>query len=351
MPHGPRLDHSVETASKAPNSTTWPSASRTRSIQRSGSSLHLLGQVVPAFAITYLRAHLPPEGLRLLLDASEQCPDALPDALLALVCEVKAPQITIQSFEVGREGAPQAPIGGAQFGDMSSVDGVSVLLAHGMVVQQGEGVADVLLVELDDLELRKQKLSERNGKRLHGHTVPEGDLVAHPEVADKDVDLPVVLLVEVKQPLPTVHRIEPRLRNVSQGLEEPLHLGGLPLQRDPIQVSVLPLEGGLQAVVRAYLYSYPSEQAKRHVPTIGLLGDAHGLLDHIRPDIFRALLFARHYSSCAFFAASIQGRTSSLFSFSSSHRLTPASGSSDSFMASSRLPIWSSSSLMALMRA
>ena len=38
---------------------------------------------------------------------------------------------------------------------MSSVDGVSVLLAHGMVVQQGEGVADVLLVALDDLELRK----------------------------------------------------------------------------------------------------------------------------------------------------------------------------------------------------
>src|SRR5215204_3212648 len=351
MPHGPRLDHSVETASKAPNSTTWPSASRRRSAWRSWSPLHLLGQVVPAFAITYLRAHLPPEGLRLLLDAREQCPDAFRDALLALVFQVVALQVTAQSLEVGREGAPQAPVGGAQFGDMGSVYRVSVLLAHGMIVQEGEGVADVLLVELDDLELRKQELSQRDGKRLHGHTVPEGDLMAHPEVADKDVDLPVVLLVEVKQPLPAVHRVETCLRNVSQGLEEPLHLGGLPLLCDPIQVSVLPLEGGLQAVVRAHLYGHPSKQAKCHVPALGLLGDAHGLLDHIRPDIFRALLFPRHNSSRVFFAASIQGRTSSLFSFTSSHRLTPASGSSASFMASSRMPTWSSSNLMALIRA
>src|SRR5215211_2552230 len=277
-----------------------------RSIQRSGPSFHLLGQVVPAFAITYLRTHLPPEGLRLFLDACKQRPDTFRYALLALVFQVEAIQVTVQGFEVGREGAPQTPVGGAQFGDMGSVYRVSVLLAHGMVVQEGEGVADVLLVELDDLELREQQLSERDGERLHGHTVPEGDLVAHPEVADKDVDLPVVLLVEVKQPLPTVHRVEPRLRNVSQGLEEPLRLGGFTLLRNPIQVSVLSLEGGLQAVVRAYFYGHPSKQAKRQVSALGLLGDADGLLDHIGPDIFRARLFARHYSSCAFFAAPIQ---------------------------------------------
>src|SRR5688500_7717767 len=136
------------------------------------------------------------------------------------------------------------------------------MFVHGMVVQDGEGVADILLVELDDLELRKQELCERDGKRLHGHTVSEGDLVAHPEVADEDVDLPIVLLVEVKQPLPTIHRVETRLRNVPQGLEEPLHLRGLTLLCDPIQVSVLPLEGGLQVVVGAHLYGHPSEQAK-----------------------------------------------------------------------------------------
>src|ERR671920_1392771 len=322
-----------------------------RSIQRSGPSFHLLGQVVPAFAITYLRAHLPPEGLRLFLDACEQRPDALGYALLTLAFQVEAIQVTVQGFEVGREGAPQAPVGGAQFGNMGSVYRVSVMFVYGMVVQEGEGVADVLLVELDDLELRKQELSQRDGKRLHGHTVPEGDLVAHPEVADEDVDLPVVLLVEVEQPLPAVHRIETCLRNVSKGLEEPLHLGGLTLLCDPIQISVLPLEGGLYAVVRTYFYGHPSKQAKRHVVALGLLGDADGLLDHIGPDIFRARLFARHYSSCAFFAASIQGRTSSLCSFSSSHRLTPFCGSSALFMASSRPPIWSSSSLMALMRA
>src|SRR5829696_1222363 len=113
-----------------------------------------------------------------------------------------------------------------------------------MVVQEGEGVADVLLVELDDLELRKQELRQRDGERLHGHTVAEGDLVAHPEVADEDVDLPVVPLVEEEQPLPAVHRVEPRLRNVPQGLEEPLRLGGFALRCDPIQVRVLPLEAG-----------------------------------------------------------------------------------------------------------
>ncbi len=65
-------------------------------------------------------------------------------------------------------------------------------------MQEGEGVAHVLLVELDDLELGKQELRERDGKRLHCHTVPERDLVAHPEVADQNVDLPVVLLIEVQ---------------------------------------------------------------------------------------------------------------------------------------------------------
>src|SRR5829696_8442035 len=312
MPHGPRLDHSVETASKAPNSTTWPSASRRRSAWRSWSPLHLLGQVVPAFAITYLRAHLPPEGLRLLLDAREQCPDAFRDALLALVFQVVALQVTAQSLEVGREGAPQAPVGGAQFGDMGSVYRVSVLIAHGMVVQEGEGVAHVLLVELDDLELRKQELSQRYCKRLQGHTVPEGDLVAHPEVADKDVDLPVVLLVEVKQPLPAIHRVEPRLRNVSQGLEEPLRLGGFAFLCDPIQVSVLPLEGGLQAVVCAHLYGHPSKQAKRHIPTLGLLGDAHGPRCPLTPSSSRLLLSARQRPPGAFLAPRIKGVTTTL---------------------------------------
>src|SRR5215211_8328180 len=105
-----------------------------------------------------------------------------------------------------------------------------------MIVQEGKGVADVLLVELDDLELGKQELRERDGERLHGHTVAEGNLLAHPELTDKHVDLPVVLLVEVQEPLPAVERVEARLGNVSEGLEEPLHLGGFALLCDPIEV-------------------------------------------------------------------------------------------------------------------
>jgi hypothetical protein len=39
--------------------------------------------------------------------------------------------------------------------------------------------------------------------------------VAHPEVADEHVDLPVVLLVEVQEALAAVERVEAGLRGVS----------------------------------------------------------------------------------------------------------------------------------------
>ena len=150
--------------------------------------------------------------------------DALGDALLALLGQVVAVHVPIEGFEVGREGAPQAPVGGAQAWRSGQRLPPRRPLPRRVVVQEGEGVADVLLVELDDLELREQELGQRDRERLQGHTLAEGYLVAHPEGADQDVDLPVVLLVEVKQALPAVHRVEPRLRNVSQGLEELLRL-------------------------------------------------------------------------------------------------------------------------------
>src|SRR3712207_7661551 len=51
--------------------------------------------------------------------------------------------------------------------------------------------------------------------------------------------LPVVLFVEVQEPLPAVHSVEARLRNVSEGFEEALHLGGFALTGDSIEVGVL----------------------------------------------------------------------------------------------------------------
>ena len=51
---------------------------------------------------------------------------------------------------------------GAELGDAGAVDGVVVVVCDLVAVQQQHGVADVLLVELDDLQLGQQQLGQRH---------------------------------------------------------------------------------------------------------------------------------------------------------------------------------------------
>src|SRR3712207_5014271 len=118
----------------------------------SGSSLYFFGQFIPTFAVADLRPHLPAERLGFLLDTRLQLLDATGYALLALPRQVVASEVVAEGAEVGCESAPQTPVGGAKPRDVCPVYRFPVLLPHPVVVQQREGVLDVLLVELHYLQ-------------------------------------------------------------------------------------------------------------------------------------------------------------------------------------------------------
>ena len=67
-----------------------------------------------------------------------------------------------------------------------------VVLGDVVLVEERDRVTHVLLVQLDDLELREQQLRQRHRLALRGEPALERDLVTHPERADEHVDLPVV---------------------------------------------------------------------------------------------------------------------------------------------------------------
>src|SRR3954453_11291817 len=90
----------------------------------------------------------------------------------------------------------RAPVGGAQGGDPRAVDRVAVAVGHLVAMGEEQRVADALLVELDDLQLRQQQLREGDGPVLYLEAIAERDLVAHAERADEDVDLAAVLRFE-----------------------------------------------------------------------------------------------------------------------------------------------------------
>src|ERR687897_2804120 len=146
-----------------------------------GSSLHLFGQLVPSLAVPDLGPHLPAERFGFFFYALLQPLDALGDAPLALLRQVVAVNVLLEIREVGREGAPQAPVRGAKLGDLGTVYRVAVRLLDRVVVQQREGVTDVLLIELHDLELGEQQLGQRDRNGLECEPLAEWYLVGHPE--------------------------------------------------------------------------------------------------------------------------------------------------------------------------
>src|SRR5215211_322781 len=260
----------------------------------SGSSLYFFGQVVPALAITDLRPHLPAERLRFLLDTRLQVLDAVGDAPPVLIREVVAPEVLAERVEVGGEGAPQAPIAGTEARDVSGVYSIPVFVLDRVVVQERQGIPNVLLVELYDLQLGQQQLRERNRHRFQSQPLAEADLVAHLEGADEDVHLPAVLLVEEEEALAAVERVETNLGRVAQTLEEPLRLPRGAPGHDPVQVGVVALERRVEAVLRPQLDRHPPEKPENEVLPIRLLGDAQGLLGHVGTDVAHPFTAASH---------------------------------------------------------
>ena len=87
-----------------------------------------------------------------------------------------------------------------------------------------------------DLQLREQQLGERHASAL-ASSRPDGDLVAHAERADEDVDLPTVLSSKNSAAL-AVHRVERRVRRVAEPAEERCDLARRALRRDEVDVAV-----------------------------------------------------------------------------------------------------------------
>src|SRR3712207_2300578 len=273
-------------------------------LRSSGTSCDFFGQLIPTLAIPYLRAHLPAKRLGFLLYALLQHPDAVGDAPFLVFLQVVAPHVATESLEIRGEGAPQTPVGRAELRDVFDVHRVPVSVLYGAIVQQSQRVPDVFLVELDDLELGQEQFGQRDRQGLNVESLAKAYLVGHPEGAHQDVHLTIVLAVKVQQSLLTVHRVEANVGLVAQSLEKALHLGRCAPRCDPIQVGVLALERGVEAILGPQLDRHPTEQPERKTLPVGLPRDAQGLFDDVGPEITHAVTTGTG-SRCRFYGSQI----------------------------------------------
>src|SRR5262249_16849017 len=222
--------------------------SRTRECrwQRKASSA-FLRKVVPALAFADLRAHAPGARFRRSLDPLLELCEAGGDPGKILAIRARLPAARL---EVAGDRPPETPVLRAELRDASRVDGVTVLIAELVVVQDRDRVAHVLLVQLDDLQLRQEELGERDRSLVELETSFERNLVAHPEGAHEHVDLAIVLLVEEEQALLRVERVERDVRLVTEFAEELLGGARRTPSRDEVEVAVGPLQLRRQAVPR-----------------------------------------------------------------------------------------------------
>ena len=118
--------------------------------------------------------------------------------------------------EILRDRAPQTPVRRAEVGDARAVERVAVGGADVVAGQQRDCVADVLLVQLDDLQLREQQLGQRDAQAIDLEPALERNLVRHAKGPDEHIDVASMLLVEEEQPLLRVQGVERDVRLVTQ---------------------------------------------------------------------------------------------------------------------------------------
>ena len=118
---------------------------------------------------------------------------------LFILGEIVLREVVAAGGEIAGQRAPQPPVRAAHLCDTSGVDRVAVALVDSVSVEQRERVADVLLVQLGDLQLRDEQLGERQRVGFQLETRGDGDLMRHLEAAHEDVHLTFVPVVEEQQ--------------------------------------------------------------------------------------------------------------------------------------------------------
>ena len=184
--------------------------------------------------------------------------------------------------EVPRDRAPEPPVVAQQLGDPGGVDGLAVLVPDRVPVQEGDRVADVLLVQLGDLELREQELGQRDGQRLEGEPAFEGNLVRHAEAADEDVGLASVLLVDEEEPLAPVQCVEGHVRLIAELAQEARACLRRGARGGEIEVLVGPPEGLGETVLRPEHNGDATQQTKRDTLVFGPCEDPAPLFHDVR---------------------------------------------------------------------
>jgi hypothetical protein len=134
-----------------------------------------------------------------------------------------------------------------------------------MAVQDSEGVTNVLLVQLRDLELRQKELREGQRSGLELETLVEGNPMRHPKLANEDVDLALVLVVEEEESFVTVQGVEGDVRLVALVAQESRGEGRTPAYGHEIEVAVLARERRRQAAGGAEANGHSPEEPKRNI--------------------------------------------------------------------------------------
>src|ERR1700722_13274974 len=133
------------------------------------------------------------------------------------------------------------------------------------MVKDRDHVAQILLVERDDLKLGEQQLCEREGQWIDRDPAVDRDLVTHAKRAHEDVELTLVYEVVEQQPLVPVNRVKLLLRLPAHLLDEPGHQLPAPLERHEIDVLVLARQAGVEGLVGPDPHRQSTYQPERYV--------------------------------------------------------------------------------------
>src|SRR5690606_9384115 len=210
-----------------------------------GSSSDLLGLLVPALALTDTSAELPAPGLGRPLHGRDDRVQRRRDALTLARPELDLVEARPQALEVELERVVEAPVASGEGGDPLDVDdlpAVAVAAGEREAGEQRVGIAAVLGVELDDLQLGEQQVGGRERVLAHAQLIGQRQPVAHLEGLDERVDLVARRRVLEEQPARAVQRVELAPRLPAQLGDRALDLSAVALRADQVDVVVIALE-------------------------------------------------------------------------------------------------------------
>jgi DNA-binding LacI/PurR family transcriptional regulator len=244
----------------------------------------LLGLLVPLGAVAELRTAPPAQPLRLRLDALPEPVEPLLQQGPVLLAERRRRKPVPRRLDRLPTRPPESPVRCEHAGHVRCIDRVLVVLGDVVPVHDRPDVLQILLVQMDDLELREKELGKRNRLRLEMQAVGDRDHVAHAELPHEDIDLPAVLSVVEDQARRAVHRVEAGVRLVPELGEKPGYSAAVLPRRHEIDVLVRAREARVHGTVGMELDRHASEDAKDDVRRGGRGNEPASLVDDVRPD-------------------------------------------------------------------